>query len=182
MDDKVAVIRRALYPPNLRNKPSPTGSWRPNTMRALWKAIPTKQVHEIIERGYKLYLRHQRQKRQAEIEHKFESMRNAMTELTRLDKRLAIEANRQEDPRVKTKEEIELLNSTHGAERTRLEARIGSRLRGLFPRELKLPTDTPSKEGWNHDWKPLAAKQKTTGAHEFKKLNEDVKGINYARE
>lgn len=154
MDEKVAVIRRALYPPNIRNKPSPTGSWRPNTLRALWKSIPTRQVHEIIERGYKLYLRHRRQQRQAEIERKFESMKRAMTELAQLDMRLAIEANRVEDPRQRTEEENKILSNARGSERAVAEAWINGRIPGLFPRELKLPVDTPSKEGWDHDWKP----------------------------
>lgn len=157
MDDKVAVIRRALYPPNVRNKASPTGSWRPNTLRALWKSIPTRQVHEIIERGYKLYLRHQRQNRQAEIESKFQRMKEAMTELAALDMRLAIEANRVEDPRKRTEEEMHILKNTRGVERVIAEAKIEGRITGLFPRELKLPVDTPSKEGWNHVWKTPVA-------------------------
>ncbi|KAF8516080.1 hypothetical protein JB92DRAFT_2911494 [Gautieria morchelliformis] len=149
-DPKLEIIRRSLYPPNVRNKPTPTGSWRPNTLRALRKAIPSIQAHEIIERAFKLYIRHKRQHRQAELERKFESMRNAMIELDRLNPRLAHEANKPEDPRIRTEAEVALLKTLRGTERLAVEGRI----RGLFPREMRIPTDTPPRSGWNHDWKP----------------------------
>jgi len=28
------------------------------------------------------------------------------------------------------------------------------RLPGLFPREMRPPTDTPAIGGWKHDWRP----------------------------
>jgi large subunit ribosomal protein L40 len=150
VDPKRDIIRRALYPSNIRNKASPTGSWRPDTMRALNKTIPSVEAHETIERAFKLYIRHQRQRRQAELERKYQCMRNAMVELEKLDPHLALEANKPEDPRVRTEAEVALLNTLRGAEKKALEGRI----RGLFPRELRAPTDTPSKDGWNYDWKP----------------------------
>ena len=149
VDPKRDTIRRALYPSNIRNTASPTGSWRPDTMRALKKAIPSVEAHETIERAFKLYIRHQRQRRQAELERKYECMRNAMVELEKLDPRLALEANRPEDPRVRTAAETALLTTLRGPEKKSTEGRI----RGLFPRELRAPTDTPSKDGWNYDWK-----------------------------
>lgn len=150
VDPKLETIRRALYPPNVRNKPTPTGSWRPNTLRALRKAIPSIQAHEIIERAFKLYIRHKRQLRQAELERKFESMRNAMIELDKVNPRLAYEANQPDDPRARTEAEIALLKTLRGTERLAAEGRP----RGLFPREMRIPTDTPPRGGWNHDWKP----------------------------
>jgi large subunit ribosomal protein L40 len=153
-DPKLEIIRRTLYPPNVRNKPSPTGSWRPNTLRALRKAIPSIQAHEIIERAFKLHIRHKRQHRQAELERKFESMRNAMIELDKVNPRLAHEANQTDDPRIRTEAEVALLKTLRGTERLAVEGRI----RGLFPREMRIPTDTPPKSGWNHDWKPPTAR------------------------
>ena len=150
IDPKLETIRRALYPPNVRNKPTPTGAWRPNTLRALRKAIPSIQAHEIIERAFKLYIRHKRQRRQAELERKFESMRKAMIELEKVSPRLAHEANVQDDPRSRTEAEMALLKNLRGSEKLAAEGRI----RGLFPREMRIPTDTPSRDGWNHDWKP----------------------------
>ncbi|KIJ53416.1 hypothetical protein M422DRAFT_242567 [Sphaerobolus stellatus SS14] len=158
MDPRIAIIRRILYPPNIRHTPSPTGAWRPNVLRMLSRAIPSRQGHETIERAFKLYNRHTRQKRQAELNRKYESMKSAVTELARIDIRLAREANKKDDPRMRTDEELQQLRSLHGTEKIVAEARIEGRIRGLFPRELRLPVDTPSKDGWNHDWKPAVAK------------------------
>lgn len=92
------------------------------------------------------------------MERKFESMRKAMVELARIDSRLAQEANRQVDPRIRMEAEVQLLSTLRGAAKSLAEAKIEGRIRGLFPRELKIPTDTPPREGWNHDWKPPIAR------------------------
>ena len=72
-----------------------------------------------------------------------------MSELERIDPVLFKEANRVEDPRKRTDVETELLKTLKGAEKKALEGRLP----GLFPRELRLPTDTPSRDGWNYGWK-----------------------------
>ena len=33
---------------------------------------------------------------------------------------------------------------------------VEARIRGLFPRELRMPTDTPPKNGWTYDFTPVA--------------------------
>jgi large subunit ribosomal protein L40 len=78
-------------------------------------------------------------------------MKAAMDELERIDSRLFMEANKQEDPRARSPEEIALTKKLSVSERKAMEARI----RGLFPRELAVPSDTPSKTGWNYHWKPF---------------------------
>jgi large subunit ribosomal protein L40 len=78
-------------------------------------------------------------------------MRKAMEVLDEVDRHLYTEANKQEDPRARSSAEMELLKSMKGSEKKALEARI----RGLFPRELRIPTDTPSRSGWNYEWKPF---------------------------
>lgn len=148
-DPQNEIIRRVLYPSNLRNKETPTGTWRPDVGRALKKAIPSKQAHETIERAWLLHERHLRWKRDEEANRKFECMRKAMSELERIDPVLFKEANRVEDPRKRTDVETELLKTLKGAEKKALEGRLP----GLFPRELRLPTDTPSRDGWNYGWK-----------------------------
>jgi len=74
-----------------------------------------------------------------------------MQELEEIDPVLFKEANRREDPRARSMVEMEVLKDCSTAERRAIESRV----RGLFPRELKVPTDTPSKEGWLHEWKPF---------------------------
>ncbi|TFK56506.1 hypothetical protein OE88DRAFT_26912 [Heliocybe sulcata] len=150
-DTRPEILRRTLYPSNLRNKATPTGTWRRDVGRALQHAIPSVQAHETIERAWLLYQRHVRRKRDAELQRKFEKMREAMDELERLDQYLFTEANRREDPRARSPKEVQLMQPLRGSERKAMEARI----RGLFPRELRVPTDTPPRTGWNYDWKPI---------------------------
>ena len=80
-DPQNDIIRKVLYPGNIRNKETPTGTWRPDVPRALKKAIPSKQAHETIERAWLLHQRHVRRSREAELRRKFESVRNAMESL-----------------------------------------------------------------------------------------------------
>jgi large subunit ribosomal protein L40 len=150
-DPKVETIRRALYPSNLRNRESPTGAWRPSVGRRLQRAIPSVQAHETIERAWRLHKRHIRRGREAEIERKFNCMKEAMETLRELDTKLYAEANKEEDPRKRSDAELEILKNVKGTQKRALESRI----RGLFPRELRVPTDTPPANGWNYNWKPV---------------------------
>jgi large subunit ribosomal protein L40 len=150
-DPKLDLLRRALYPNNVKSKATPTGSWRPEVGHALQIAIPSAEAHETIERAWNLYQRRLREKREAELARKFECMRGAMELLREVDMFLYLGANEEEDPRARSEAEIELLKTMKGTERKALESRI----RGLFPRELRIPTDTPSRDGWNYHWKPF---------------------------
>ena len=150
-DPKIEILRRFLYPANIRNRPSPIGTWRPDVSRVLQRAIPSVQAHETIERAWLLHKRHTRWKRNAELDRKFECMRKAMAELEIVDPRSFVEANRPEDPRARSVVEVEFTKSLRGPERRAVEARI----RGLFPREMRPPPDTPSPVGWNYEWKPI---------------------------
>jgi len=71
----------------------------------------------------------------------------------KIDPILYTEANRQVDPRARAPEEIELMKTLRGTEKRALE----SRPPGLFPRELRVPTDTPPRDGWNYVWKPVVS-------------------------
>ena len=150
-DPQKEILRRVLYPANIRNRASPVGTWRPDVSRVLQRAIPSVQAHETIERAWLLHKRHTRWKRNAELERKFECMRKAMAELEVVDPRSFTEANRPEDPRARSVVEVELAKTLRGPERRAVEARI----RGLFPREMRPPPDTPSQTGWNYDWRPI---------------------------
>lgn len=150
-DPKTELIRRTLYPSNVRNRESPTGSWRPNVARRLQRAIPSVQAHDTIERAWLLHQRHIRRGRQAELERKFKCMQEAMDTLYELDLKLFSEANKEEDPRVRSTQEVQILKSLKGQEKKAVESRI----RGLFPRELRIPPDTPSRDGWKYDWEPI---------------------------
>jgi len=70
-DPRQDLLRRVLYPNNIKSKPSPTGTWRPDVARALQIAIPSAQAHETIERAWNLYQRRLREKREADLAKKF---------------------------------------------------------------------------------------------------------------
>ena len=150
-DPRVEIIRRTLYPPTIRNRPSPTGGWRSDVGLRLQRAIPSVQAHETIERAWFLHQRYIRRGRQAELERKFDAMWDAMDTLRRISPRLYKEANVEEDPRLRSQAEIELSKKLSGQEKKAVESRI----RGLFPRELRIPTDTPPRDGWNHEFTPV---------------------------
>ncbi|CAL1694260.1 unnamed protein product [Somion occarium] len=149
-DPRKDLIRRVLYPTNIRNRASPTGTWLPDVGRRLQRAIPSVQAHETIERAWFLHQRHARRRRQAEAEKKFQCMWNAMEKLRELSPRLYEEANKGEDPRARSPAETEIWKSLKKSERRAFDSRI----RGLFPRELRPPTDTPPTGGWNYDYQP----------------------------
>ncbi|KAF9270800.1 hypothetical protein L218DRAFT_889620 [Marasmius fiardii PR-910] len=151
MDPRRENIRRALYPGNIRNKPTPTGTWRPDVAETIQRAIPSVQAHGTIERAWLLHRRHIRKRREAELERKFDCMKKAMDELAKIDSHLYYEANKPSDPRVRTPEEQELLKSMKASEGRAYDSRI----RGLFPREMRIPTDTPSRNGWNYEFNPV---------------------------
>ncbi|PPR06135.1 hypothetical protein CVT26_005358 [Gymnopilus dilepis] len=148
-DPKKEIIRRVLYPYNVRSRSTPIGTWRPDVGRALQLAIPSVQAHDTIERAWLLHKRHIRKTREAETARKFECMKKAMDVLHEVDPRLYMEANRKDDPRARSIEEKEAMKTMKASEIRAMEARI----RGLFPRELRLPTDTPSRTGWKYEWK-----------------------------
>ncbi|KAF8807960.1 hypothetical protein BYT27DRAFT_6596908 [Phlegmacium glaucopus] len=148
-DPKRDIIRRVLFPSNIRNRPTPIGTWRPDVGRAIQRAIPSVQAHDTIERAWLLYKRHLRKKREVETARKFDCMKKAMDVLHEIDPRLYMEANRPEDPRARSAVEMTMRKTMKASEVRALEARI----RGLFPRELRMPTETPSRTGWKYEWK-----------------------------
>ena len=85
------------------------------------------------------------------MERKFECMKKAMEKLRELDPKLFYEANKEEDPRGRSPQEAELYKTLRGAEKKAFESRI----RGLFPRELRIPTDSPPRDGWTYDYTPI---------------------------
>ncbi|KAH9943986.1 uncharacterized protein BXZ73DRAFT_39981 [Epithele typhae] len=149
---QLETIRRALYPSNIRSRATPTGKYRPDVGFRLQRAIPSAQAHETIERAWLLHQRHLRHKRTAEANRKFESMCSAMETLRVVAPELYKEANKVDDPRTRTQEEQDAMKKMKTQEKRAFE----SRPRGLFPRELRVPTDTPPTAGWTYEFTPTA--------------------------
>ncbi|KAH7106997.1 hypothetical protein BKA62DRAFT_224455 [Auriculariales sp. MPI-PUGE-AT-0066] len=148
-DPKKRIIQRMLYPRNAPRGESPVGTYRPDATLALRRAIKNNEVHETVERAWLLHQRHQRQARLAELQTKWTSMNRAMEELCLFDRELYDQVNVHEDPRVRLPEQEVQLKQLKGPERQFIEGRI----RGLFPREMRMPTSTPSRAGWDHAWR-----------------------------
>lgn len=154
-DPKNTIIRKVLYPANMKSRSTPVGTWRPNVGPAIQRAIPSVQAHETIERAWLLHKRYLRKKRESEAARKFECMKKAMDVLHGIDPKLYLEANKKDDPRARSKEEMESMKTLKASEIRAMEARI----RGLFPRELRIPTDTPPRTGWKYEWKAFHRSQ-----------------------
>jgi large subunit ribosomal protein L40 len=110
-----------------------------------------------------LHQRHIRKARDAELKRKFACMKEAMDTLATLDPELYRAANKAEDPRLRTQVEMELSKTLRGPEKRALEGKI----RGLFPRDLRAPSDTPSRDGWKYDWTPVAKRSATPSCQSF---------------
>ncbi len=124
--------------------------YRSNLETALHRAIPSVEAHETIHRAWQLYQRHQREQHHLELTGLLDKMRVAVEELKQVDKKLFYWATIPRDPRRTTQPEAEALRGTKRSVRKALEARI----EGLFPRELRTPTETPSVRGWDDGWRP----------------------------
>ncbi|KAG8706398.1 hypothetical protein FRC08_001083 [Ceratobasidium sp. 394] len=153
-DPRNDIIRRTLYPTERSHetisgdRASPTGIHRPDVQLALERAIPSAEAHETIERAWQLHLREERERRAGELERKYESMVRAVEVLRGLDPVSYAEATRGVDSRRLSEAERERIKEMKRAARKKAESRI----EGLFPREMRIPTDTPRRDGWNHGW------------------------------
>lgn len=160
-DPKLENMRAALYPPSrLDRSTAPTGLHRPDAPAALERVVTSQEAHETIQRAWVVFSKEKRDAREAEIKRKFDCMKRAMDDLEKTDGRLYRIATSKPDPRAVDEETQETLKLYRGAEKRAMEARV----EGLFPRDLRIPTDTPSRDGWNYDWKPpLKTSEKPDG-------------------
>ncbi|KAG8836706.1 hypothetical protein FRB91_008524 [Serendipita sp. 411] len=154
-------MKTALYPPMRTERNSdPISIHRPDAPAALERVITSPEAHETIERAWVIWQKKKRDAKEAELRRKFECMKRAMDDLEKTNPRLYSLAASKPDPRkmdAATQEEAKLYR---GVEKKAIEARI----EGLFPRDLRIPTDTPSRDGWIYDWQPpLKASEKAKG-------------------
>ena len=78
-------------------------------------------------------------------------MCKAMAGLEEINPILFKKANKREDLRARSLVEMEALKDKPSTEKRAIESCI----QGLFPTKLKVPTDTPLQEGWQHEWRPF---------------------------
>ncbi|KZO89681.1 hypothetical protein CALVIDRAFT_34644 [Calocera viscosa TUFC12733] len=154
-DQRVEIMKRALYPPTTeggRRGPSPTGVHRSDVYTVLNAVIPSAEAHETITRAWMLHRRQVREAREEDMRRKFECMKQALDELKKVDEKLYRIATYKPSLRKLSYAEREAMKDVKGVNARRA---IEAKNEGLFPRELRIPTDTPSRQGWNHDWKAM---------------------------
>jgi large subunit ribosomal protein L40 len=157
VDPRLDNLRVALYPRTRAERgEAPTGVHRPDVVAAFERTLPSAEAHETITRAFKLFERRKRALREEELRRKFECMRDAMTDLERHHPAWYRAAKVKVDPRgVSQKDEAEF-KLYRGTARTAVEAKS---VEGFFPRHLRVPVDTPPRDGWQHDWAPPAKYQ-----------------------
>jgi len=152
VDPRLGNLRVALYPRTRAERgEAPTGVRRPDAVAALERTLPSAEAHETIVRAFKLAARRQRVLREEELRRKFACMRAAMGELEREHPAWYRAAKVKVDPRGVSKEDEAEFRLYRGTARLAVEARS---VEGFFPRELRVPTDTPPRDGWQYDWTP----------------------------
>ncbi|WAR53990.1 hypothetical protein PtB15_3B500 [Puccinia triticina] len=141
--DHYEVIRQMMY----EQDPKMDDSAR---LARLQKAVPEFEIHETIDRAWKLNERHQREKQAEELEKQYQSMNNALEELRLTDLKLYLKVIKDENGSTHR-----LQNIVQTSQKDQINLNSTGKLTGLFPRQLKLPVESlpnPDKV-WDHDWK-----------------------------
>lgn len=110
-------------------------------LRALKKAVPSVEAHDTISRAWSLRQRNVRQERQEALKAKYEGIREAMDALERVSPKLFASA-KERSPSL-----AGLANTPEGKDASRR-----GRIQGLFPRQMRVPTDTLG-DGFDESWK-----------------------------
>ena len=110
-------------------------------LEALQAVVPSLKAHETIERAWKLHQRREREEQSENLRIKYESMREALRELEKEDPRLFAAA---------VEGKISPARNTRGTQGD-LASKEG-RIPGLFPRQMRIPTETIGNFKWDESW------------------------------
>lgn len=142
-DGKSEQLRQMLYPEAVpqpsSNRTSPAIAHREDVERAVDAVYPGKEAHETITRAFKVLERSEENARLVDLENRENRLREALDRLRETD--------------------IDLWEKAVARPPKISAAKVGKRkaqtmrIPGLFPRDLRAPTDTPRNVIWNHDWK-----------------------------
>ncbi|GAA5946604.1 hypothetical protein JCM3775_007378 [Rhodotorula graminis] len=142
-DSKIETIKQTLL------ESDPTEAER---LEALRRVIPSAEAHDTIQRAWQLHQRHRREAHTAELARKYAAMRSALSLLEDTSPHL-----------YRTATEGRKFQNVDQARAT------NARLEGLVPREMRVPTERPGAQLWDHEWKaPVQQQQQVTGAGEGK--------------
>lgn len=134
-----------LYPSSQpKRSPKPWASPRPDRAILLSKALPSPEAHETIDRATRLHKVSTANGRLAALKRKHALLFEACEEL-RLTSKVHYDLATQAPP------------GTLALDVPVLQAK--GKFEGLFPREMRLPTETPGNKGWDYDWKFVPEKK-----------------------
>ncbi|KNZ57736.1 uncharacterized protein VP01_2087g10 [Puccinia sorghi] len=118
----------------------------------LEKAVPSYEMHETIDRAWKLNERHRREEQEQALERQYLSMNKALEELRLSDIHLYLKVIKDNNGSIHRLQNILQPSSINGVSKININST--GKLHGLFPRQLKLPVESlpnPDKV-WDHDW------------------------------
>jgi len=161
-DARVDRIRQVLYPVDAYapKSTSPTGAHHPQNLERVHAILQHPEVHETIERAWKLHARLKKEAQERSLKARYEAMVEACEELNIITK-----PRKGEDGQVKEslypralytkameKPDPDSLEKLRGRRATPLSRWQESRLDGFFPRDSWVPTETKGKP-WNYSWR-----------------------------
>jgi len=119
----------------------------------LEKAVPSYEMHETIDRAWKLKERHRREEQEDALERQYRSMNKALEELRTSHIHLYLKVIKDNNGSIhRLQNIIQPSASINGASNININST--GKLHGLFPRQLKLPVESlpaPDKV-WDHEW------------------------------
>lgn len=142
-DNKSEQLLQMLYPINVpqppTNRTSPSIPHRDDVQKSVDAVFPGEEVHDTITRAFNVLQRAEQDARTKDLENRDLRLREALSRL--------------EDTH------FELWEKAVARPQKISTAKVGKkkaqtmRIPGLFPRDLRAPTETPRNVVWNHDWK-----------------------------
>ncbi|EIW65916.1 hypothetical protein TREMEDRAFT_66002 [Tremella mesenterica DSM 1558] len=150
LDAKQDALRSLLYPPEASSSSSPVGSYHPSLLPRLKHVIGDPEVHETIERAYKLHQRLQRETQTRSLQLKYRAMVEACEELLRMSEEGEVEKNVYDRAMTKSGQSEKVEGEI---KRGNPEVKwAAARLEGLFPREMGVPVESRGKS-WDYGWR-----------------------------
>ncbi|CDZ96798.1 hypothetical protein [Phaffia rhodozyma] len=147
-DSATDLLKKDLYPPGSVSE-SPSSIPRLDRIQNILHLSPTPEVHDTITRAALLDRLTNTERQVQSLRAKHAAMFNACEEL-RVSYpsfyELASEENKPSG-QAGPAENKDIKNLLNGVEQGK------GKVEGLFPREMRVFTETPGKDGWDYEWK-----------------------------
>ncbi|KAH9812221.1 hypothetical protein DFH28DRAFT_1062217 [Melampsora americana] len=136
--DRTDVIRKMLYEQKEEES---------ERLKRLTSIVPTPEIHETIHRAWQIRLRERRERLSKRLSSQYESIDKSLEELRISNLTLYLKTIKDSDGGI-----LKLENT---GSRTKEGLNGTGKLIGLFPRQMRIPTESSPLDGkvWDHDWK-----------------------------